>query len=155
MRSAPWHRPPRFTIHHSPPFPGEMELEQPETVQRRSKELNEDRPLSTEASIIPGESEEDGVLRREYVMVSDTQAIEFNRTVDGAYTQFLMQKLTPLDSDHFMSVSQFHQSPKSAYQTSAPPDSPLTCHPQTGMSFLRPLTPPRPLYRRPPLVAAP
>ncbi len=43
------------------------------------------RPLSTEASIIPGESEEDGDLRREYVMVGDTRAIEFNKTVDGKF----------------------------------------------------------------------
>ncbi|TDL27928.1 kinase-like protein [Rickenella mellea] len=40
------------------------------------------RALSTEASIIPGETEEDGMLRREYVMVGDTRAIEFNRAVD-------------------------------------------------------------------------
>lgn len=41
------------------------------------------RPLSTEGSIIPGETEEDGMLRREYVLVGDTQAVEFNRAVDG------------------------------------------------------------------------
>ncbi|KAF8259755.1 other/ULK/ULK protein kinase [Lactarius quietus] len=40
------------------------------------------RPLSTEGSIIPGETEEDGLLRREYVLVGDTQAVEFNRAVD-------------------------------------------------------------------------
>jgi serine/threonine-protein kinase ULK2 len=41
------------------------------------------RLLSTEGSVIPGETEEDGLLRREYVLVGDTQAVEFNRTVDG------------------------------------------------------------------------
>jgi serine/threonine-protein kinase ULK/ATG1 len=41
------------------------------------------RPLSTEGSVIPGETEEDGLLRREYVLVGDTQAVEFNRAVDG------------------------------------------------------------------------
>lgn len=41
------------------------------------------KPLSTEGSIIPGETEEDGLLRREYVLVGDTQAVEFNRAVDG------------------------------------------------------------------------
>jgi len=41
------------------------------------------KPLSTEESIIPGETEEDGILRREYVLVGDTRAIEFTRTVDG------------------------------------------------------------------------
>ncbi|KAI0062486.1 kinase-like protein [Artomyces pyxidatus] len=40
------------------------------------------KPLSTEGSIIPGETEEDGLLRREYVLVGDTRAVEFNRTVD-------------------------------------------------------------------------
>jgi serine/threonine-protein kinase ULK2 len=40
-------------------------------------------PLSTEGSIIPGETEEDGLLRREYVLVGDTRAVEFNRAVDG------------------------------------------------------------------------
>ncbi|KAF9452103.1 Pkinase-domain-containing protein [Macrolepiota fuliginosa MF-IS2] len=40
------------------------------------------RPLSTEGSFIPGETEEDGVLRREYVLVDDTRAVEFNRAVD-------------------------------------------------------------------------
>ncbi|KAN0114315.1 Protein kinase-like domain containing protein [Russula decolorans] len=40
------------------------------------------RPLSTEGSVIPGETEEDGLLRREYVLVGDTQAVEFNRAVD-------------------------------------------------------------------------
>ena len=44
------------------------------------------RPLSTEASIIPGETEEDGMLRREYVMVGDTRAIEFNQVVDGNFS---------------------------------------------------------------------
>ena len=29
--------------------------------------------LSTEGSVIPGETEEDGLLRREYVLVGDTQ----------------------------------------------------------------------------------
>ncbi|CAK5278630.1 unnamed protein product [Mycena citricolor] len=40
------------------------------------------RPLGAESSIIPGETEEDGKLRREYVMVGDTRAVEFNRVVD-------------------------------------------------------------------------
>lgn len=45
--------------------------------------LNDVKPLSTEGSIIPGETEEDGILRREYVLVGDTRAVEFTRTVDG------------------------------------------------------------------------
>lgn len=63
-----------------------MDPEQPEPVKRLSSDVRtKGRPLSTEASIIPGESEEDGLLRREYVMVGDTRAIEFNRTVDGSF----------------------------------------------------------------------
>jgi serine/threonine-protein kinase ULK2 len=41
------------------------------------------KPISTEGSVIPGETEEDGLLRREYVLVGDTRAVEFNRAVDG------------------------------------------------------------------------
>ena len=41
------------------------------------------RALSTEGSFIPGETEEDGNLRREYVLVDNTRAVEFNRAVDG------------------------------------------------------------------------
>ena len=48
--------------------------------------LNDLKPLSTEGSIIPGETEEDGMLRREYVLVGDTRAVEFTRTVDGEST---------------------------------------------------------------------
>ncbi|KAJ3782000.1 other/ULK/ULK protein kinase [Lentinula aff. detonsa] len=40
------------------------------------------RPLSIESSVIPGETDEDGLLRREYVLVGDTRAVEFNRAVD-------------------------------------------------------------------------
>lgn len=48
-------------------------------------------PLLTEGSIIPGESEEDGALRREYVLVGDTRAVEFNRAVDGKYSSCLLR----------------------------------------------------------------
>ncbi|TEB32743.1 other/ULK/ULK protein kinase [Coprinellus micaceus] len=44
------------------------------------------KPLSTEGSYIPGETEEDGMLRREYVLVGDTRALEFNRAVDEINT---------------------------------------------------------------------
>ncbi|KAJ2983122.1 hypothetical protein NUW54_g10666 [Trametes sanguinea] len=36
-----------------------------------------------EGSDIPGETEEDGMLRREYVLVGDKRAVEINRAVDG------------------------------------------------------------------------
>ncbi|KAJ7092776.1 kinase-like protein [Mycena belliarum] len=59
----------------------------PENVRRQSFPSNQSplrlpRPLSTEDSFIPGETEEDGLLRREYVLVGDTRAVEFNRAVD-------------------------------------------------------------------------
>ncbi|KAJ7700359.1 Pkinase-domain-containing protein [Mycena rosella] len=59
----------------------------PEKVRRPSIPSNQSplrvpRPLSTEGSFIPGETEEDGILRREYVLVGDTRAVEFNRAVD-------------------------------------------------------------------------
>jgi len=38
--------------------------------------------LAVEGSIIPGESEEDGLIRKEYVLV-DPRAVEFTRAVDG------------------------------------------------------------------------
>ena len=41
------------------------------------------KPLSTEGSVIPGESEEDGLIRKEYVLVGDVRALEFNQAVDG------------------------------------------------------------------------
>ncbi|KAG9226970.1 hypothetical protein CCMSSC00406_0003357 [Pleurotus cornucopiae] len=45
-----------------------------------------ERALSTEGSFIPGETEEDGMLRREYVLVGDTRAVEFNRAIDELNT---------------------------------------------------------------------
>ena len=41
------------------------------------------KPFSSEGSVIPGESEEDGIIRKEYVLVGDVRALEFNRAVDG------------------------------------------------------------------------
>ncbi len=53
--------------------------------------------LSTKGSIIPVETEEEGLLRREYVLVGDTQAVKFNRAVDGA--PFTLPKLPILNLD--------------------------------------------------------
>lgn len=39
--------------------------------------------LGSDSVPIPGETEEDGILRREYVLVGDTRAVEINRTIDG------------------------------------------------------------------------
>lgn len=64
-----------------------MDLEQPEhgKIALPTELPVHGRQLSTEASIIPGESEEDGLLRREYVLVGDNKTIEFGRTVDGMF----------------------------------------------------------------------
>lgn len=51
------------------------------------------RPLSTEGSFIPGETEEDGNLRREYVLVGDGRAVEFNKAVDGKNCCFFIVKV--------------------------------------------------------------
>ncbi|EJD01812.1 kinase-like protein [Fomitiporia mediterranea MF3/22] len=67
----------------SPPFGTAADPVQAEPVRKLALEVRtKGKPLSTEASIIPGESEEDGILRREYVMVGDNQAIEFGKKVD-------------------------------------------------------------------------
>ena len=49
--------------------------------------------LSTEGSLIPGETEEDGNLRREYVLVGDTRAVEFNKAVDGTIQPLFFHRL--------------------------------------------------------------
>ncbi|KAL5520781.1 ATG1 [Sanghuangporus sanghuang] len=67
----------------SPPFGIAPEPVQVEPARKLTLEIRtKGKPLSTEASIIPGESEEDGKLRKEYVFVGDNQAIEFDRAVD-------------------------------------------------------------------------
>lgn len=46
------------------------------------------KPPPAEASVIPGESEEDGLLRREYVLVGDGKAVEMTKAVDGKVSRF-------------------------------------------------------------------
>ena len=78
------------TVNGGPPGPVDLKevpssSSSPPTMTNGFSELNSGKPLPTEESIIPGETEEDGLLRREYVLVGDTRAVEFNRTVDGWY----------------------------------------------------------------------
>lgn len=40
-------------------------------------------PKTSAQEDIPGETEEDGLLRREYVLVDEGQAVEFHKAVDG------------------------------------------------------------------------
>lgn len=56
------------------------------------------RALEAEASLIPGETEEDGLLRREYVLVGDVRAVEFNRAVDGSFFSLIFTLLFVLFS---------------------------------------------------------
>lgn len=53
-----------------------------------------------ESSVIPGETEEDGLLRREYVLVGDTRALEFNRAVDGEGYSFDLYNCTITELIH-------------------------------------------------------
>lgn len=64
-------------------------------------------PKPVTAEVIPGETEEDGILRREYVLVDEGPAVEFHKKVDGkslhphcltcdVLIRLLFQKYTPL-----------------------------------------------------------
>ena len=75
------------------------------------------KPLSTEGSFIPGETEEDGQLRREYVLVDDIRAVEFNRAVDGAHTPFsIVAYLTHYSRNH-ISTSTIIARPEDSFNT--------------------------------------
>ena len=81
---------PGIELYFSPVGGGDFTTAATVTAPSSPRPVN--RPLSTEGSFIPGETEEDGLLRREYVLVGDTRAVEFNRAVDGKMvdvTQFL------------------------------------------------------------------
>ncbi|KAG6334702.1 hypothetical protein ID866_4381 [Astraeus odoratus] len=89
------------------------------------------RQLSTEGSIIPGESEEDGLIRKEYVLVGDTRALEFNQAVDelnSVRRRRQAERGSPLPDDAYppdrTSTSPHSDSPRSApthYNTTFPP----------------------------------
>jgi hypothetical protein len=68
---------------HGSPTPTPEIIRRAKTAPPLPEQLHIPRPTSLEGSIIPGETEEDGLVRREYVLVDDTRAVEFNRTVDG------------------------------------------------------------------------
>ncbi|KAF7319635.1 Other ulk ulk protein kinase [Mycena chlorophos] len=112
----------------------------PEQIRRPSFPTNQaikpTRLLSTEASIIPGETEEDGKLRREYVLVDDTRAVEFNRAVDELSTAprrpLLERKIppTPVTEDYPESPTSFPPPPpNNAYPVIPPP--PLSSSPSS------------------------
>lgn len=93
------------------------------------------KPLSTEGSIIPGETEEDGRLRREYVLVSEPDAVEFNRAVDE-----LSAPRRPLKDRGIPPTPPVDTIPKPDYITSSPP---------------QPTFPPPPHAAMPPLSSSP
>ncbi|KAG7445270.1 kinase-like protein [Guyanagaster necrorhizus] len=68
---------PMPTREHAPPPPisRRQSAQVPAAVEKKP-------PAPVEASVIPGETEEDGILRREYVLVGDSRALEFNRAID-------------------------------------------------------------------------
>lgn len=102
------------------------------------------RPLSTEGSIIPGETEEDGLLRREYVLVGDKRAVEFNRAVDGAdiYCSLLHCLLT--------SPIEISSHPRKPLQDRKIPPTPSADDDSTN-----PIFPPPPHPTAPPLSSSP
>ncbi|KAH8827130.1 other/ULK/ULK protein kinase [Flagelloscypha sp. PMI_526] len=66
---------------HSPP----VSASPPRSASRRASgtpNLPKPHKPMADTSVIPGETVEDGILRRDYVMVEDTRAIEFNKAVD-------------------------------------------------------------------------
>lgn len=99
------------------------------------------KPLSTEGSFIPGETEEDGQLRREYVLVDDTRAVEFNRAVDEITSQprrpLHDRKIPPTPStDHY------------------PPEYPIPTN-NNGANNVNITFPPPPNISAPPLSSSP
>lgn len=62
------------------------------------------KPIAQED--IPGETEEDGMLRREYVLVDDAPAVEVHRTVDGKL------HVSSLETQVFNSYTEIHANRK-------------------------------------------
>ncbi|OBZ76318.1 Serine/threonine-protein kinase ATG1 [Grifola frondosa] len=109
-------------------------------------------PLSADASLIPGETEEDGMLRREYVLVGDRRAVEINRVVDEmtARRRPLRDRErkampSPLSDDLSTEYPVFESpSPTSGQTTFPPPPNPnappLSGSPSSAGSRTNPLT---------------
>ncbi|KAF8177672.1 other/ULK/ULK protein kinase [Pholiota molesta] len=77
--------------------------------------------LSREGSLIPGETEEDGNLRREYVLVGDTRAVEFTKAVDEIQPRRpLHDRRAPASFDY---TTDYPHSPLSDNYNNASPSS--------------------------------
>ncbi|KAI0708695.1 kinase-like protein [Earliella scabrosa] len=97
------------------------------------------KPLSPDTSLIPGETEEDGMLRREYVLVGDKQTVEINRAVDEITSRrrpLRDRKQLPLGDDVLESPTVESPSPTNANTTFPPPPNvnmpPLSSSPSSG-----------------------
>ncbi|KAH9834861.1 kinase-like protein [Rhodofomes roseus] len=69
------------------------------------------KPASGESSDIPGETEEDGLLRREYVLVGDKRAVEINRAVDGKATRLTHPSAPPNRPTSLVEISTARRRP--------------------------------------------
>ncbi|KAF8558554.1 kinase-like protein [Imleria badia] len=107
------------------------------------------KPLSTEGSFIPGESEEDGIIRKEYVLVGDVRALEFNRAVDELNTA---RRRTPREHHPAGSPLADEMYPSDHVPPSPRSNSPLTAPIPTTYNTTFP-PPPHPLA--PPLSSSP
>ncbi|RDB17199.1 Serine/threonine-protein kinase ATG1 [Hypsizygus marmoreus] len=102
------------------------------------------KPLSTENSFIPGETEEDGMLRREYVLVGDTRAVEFNRAVDELTSEPLRRPL------HDRKIP-----PTPSTDDYPPPEYPLPAPAPTAATNITFPPPPSTMNPPPPLSSSP
>ncbi|KAH9854625.1 Pkinase-domain-containing protein [Lenzites betulinus] len=79
---------------------------------------------SDNSSTIPGETEEDGMLRREYVLVGDRRAVEINRAVDEITSRRRPLRdrkvLSPL-TDEALNIGQDDPTPESPSPPTFPP----------------------------------
>ncbi|GJJ14702.1 hypothetical protein Clacol_008969 [Clathrus columnatus] len=99
--------------------------------------------LETEASIIPGETEEDGLLRKEYVLVGDTKAVEFDKAVDELRT---LSRRRPLEDKRSLTlpISVNRNSDERFKDSGSPRSSPIrTTFPPRPLSGI--VTPSQPL----------
>ncbi|KAI5828707.1 kinase-like protein [Schizophyllum commune Tattone D] len=80
--------------------PGAPDYQPPPSSQTsQTSQTSPTRPSEIEVSVIPGETEEDGLLRREYVLVGDTRALEFNRAVDDEGCALAPKDSSPVPDD--------------------------------------------------------
>lgn len=103
------------------------------------------KPLSTEGSVIPGESEEDGLIRKEYVLVGDVRALEFNQAVD---------ELSSVRRRREMERNLVSDLPDDIYPPYRPSSSPHSGSPRSATSHNTTFPPP-PNPHAPPLSSSP